>query len=214
MPEPSVAEANVTEGVNPQGAVEPKSPKEEHPGIAHLDDETREAIIALRKENAEKRVKAKEVQSELENLRADLKRREEEEMRQQGKLQELLEAKESELKELSPLKEEVESYKKYFQEQLDAEMDKLTDDQKELIEDTNMDIQKKLKWARKLNESGLSQVEKPPDSVRPGGKAPSQKVDIAEYLGPEGQRKLVELQKSNPILFEAVIKEKEKLQSR
>jgi hypothetical protein len=37
-----------------------------------------------------------------------------------------------------------------------------------------------------------------------------EKFDVAEYSGPEGRRKLVELQKSNPILYAAIVKEKNK----
>jgi chromosome segregation ATPase len=209
MPEPTIAEANVKEGVTPQGAVEPKTPEIEHPGIAHLSAEDQAEILNLRKEAADRRVKAKEVQSELESLKADIAAQKEAKLKEEGKLQELLDTKEKELAELSPLKDKVVNYEKYFQEQLEVAMESLTDTQKEFIEDSNMEVEKKLKWALKLKDEGVTPAA-PPDSVRPGGKAPTEKIDINEYKGPEGRTKLVELKRTNPIMYEAVIKEKNK----
>jgi chromosome segregation ATPase len=211
MPEPSVDESNVIEGVQPQGAAATATPekKEDHPGLAHLSDEDRNAILDLRKESAEKRVKYKEAVKELEDLKADIQKQKEAKLREDGRLQELLSAKEAEIEEIKMYKEKAERYEQHITEQLEAAMSALTETQKEFINDSNMEIEKKLKWALKLKDEGAAPVA-PPDSVRPGGKAPSEKINMDDYRGPEGIKRLVGLKNTNPTLFQTIINTKNK----
>jgi len=191
--------------------VEEKKTEEvkEHAGLSHLPEEDRKMIIDLREEAARKRIKAKEATSELETLKAEKKASEEQKMVEDGKLKELLDSKEVELKELSPLKDKVTSYEAYFTGQLEEQLKELPDTQRELIESTNMDVAKKLEWVQKLQKE-VNGLKPTIDSVRPGGNAPDEKIDMKEYIGIEGQRKLVNLSKTNRPLYDAIIKEKNK----
>jgi len=179
----------------------------EHPGLSHLSEEDKSAIIALRKENADKRVKAKAAIEELEQLKEEKRLNDEAKMLEDGKLKELLESKDKELKSLKPLEDKVTSYEGYFIAQLEEVMKELPETQRELISSTDMDVAKKLEWSQKLIKevNGLKPI---PDSVRPGGKAPEDKIDMSEYIGLDGQRKLVNLSKTNRPLYDAIIKQK------
>jgi len=224
MPEPNIAEANIREAVRPEPPkkedkfVEVKTetkqpeiePENNHPGLSHLNEEDRKEILALRKEAADRRVKAKEIEQELNKMKREQQKREEERLIEEGKIKELLDVKEKEIETLVPLREKVSNYEQYFQDQLEIAMGKLTETQKEFINDSDMTIEKKLKWAIKFSSEGLAPAA-PPDSVRPGGKAPTEKINISEYLGPVGRIKLVELKKTNPNLFDAIVKEKQNL---
>jgi hypothetical protein len=190
--------------------VESTPAEDKHAGLAHLSEEDREAIIALRRENAEKRIKAKEAMTELEALKAEKKALEEAKLLEDGKLKELLESKESELKELSPLKEKVTSYEAYFQGQLEEHLKELPETQRALIESSGFDVAKKLEWCQKLQKE-VNGLKPTIDGARPNGSAPDDKIDMKEYIGIEGQRKLVNLSKTNRPLYDAIIKEKQKL---
>jgi chromosome segregation ATPase len=128
MPEPTVDESNVTI-VKPQGAVEPPKPEptKDHPGLAHLAEEDKKMILSLREEAAAKRVRAKELESELETIKSEQQKIKEQKLKEDGKLQELLEQKELELQELSGIKSKVEKYESYFKEQLDVALEELTE---------------------------------------------------------------------------------------
>jgi hypothetical protein len=210
MPEVPEGEVNVRETVK-QGEDTYVAPEEgKHPGLAHLSDKDQQMIVDLRQEAAGNRVKAKEFESKLSELMEENRKRNEAELKKQGKLEELLSAKENEISELKPLQDKVSGYEKYFQEQLDAALEQLTEIQREFINDSDMDLQKKWKWATKLKSEGVAPVAPPPDSVRPGGQAPSEGFDIADYKGPDGVKKLAALKYTNPNLFEAILKEKNK----
>jgi DNA repair exonuclease SbcCD ATPase subunit len=204
MPEPTVDEPNVKEGVQPQGAVATAEKPKTDSLPEHYTEEDKQFIRELRKEAAEKRVKAKTVEDELNTLKAEIAKQEENKLKEQGRLQELLEKKESELERLTSIEEENNGYKQYFEEQLEEALKDLTEVQKGILEDSNMDVQKKLKWAREMNKEGSGQVLPSPDSVRPGGKAPSEKINMADYEGPEGIKRLVALKYSNPTLFQTI----------
>lgn len=182
----------------------------DHPGLAHLSDDDKQLILQLRDEAAKKRLKAKEAMTELEKLKAEKKASEEQKMIEDGKLKELLEARESELKELTPLKDKVSSYEAFFESELEQNLKELPEAQAELINATKMDVAKKLEWAKKLQKE-VNGLKPTIDSVRPGGKAPEDKIDMSEYIGLEGQRKLVNLSKTNRPLYDAIIKEKNKI---
>ncbi len=184
-----------------------KQAEVEHPGLAHLTAEDQEMVVALRKESADKRIAARDAMAELAKIKEDQKLAAEAKLVEDGKLKELLDAKEIELSELKGTKEKVDTYEKYFVDQLEAQMGKLTPIQKELIEKSKMEVSEKLEWAIKLQEDGDAKKESP-DSARPGGKAPTEKVNVADYQGPEGRSKLVLLKKTDPILYEAIIKAK------
>ncbi len=207
MPEPTVE--TVAKEIKREEPVGVDIPKKESSLPDHYTEEDKAFIKSLRTEAADNRVKKNEVQKELDGIKEQIQKQNEAKLKEDGKLQELLDAKELELADLSSVRDENESFKKYFTDQLEVELSKLTEMQRELINDTKMDIEKKLKWAKKLQEQDGA-LKAPPDGARPGGKAPTEKINVADYIGPEGQRKLVELSRTNPTLFEAIIKEKNK----
>jgi len=191
--------------------VESAETKQEHPGLSHLPEEDQKLIIALRQESADKRIKAKEALKELETLKEEKRLADEKKMEEDGKLKELLDAKVEELKQLSPLKEEHDSMKDYFTSKLEEKIKDLPEVQKELVmSNDKLNVAQKLDWTEKLlNEvNGLKPT---PDSVRPGGDAPDENIDMKDYLGKENQHKLVNLSKTNRPLYDAIIKEKNKL---
>jgi hypothetical protein len=185
-----------------------KPVEDKHAGLSHLSEEDRSAILALREEAAERRIKAKSAMAELEKLKTEKQEMEEAKMKEQGMLKELLEKKENELKSYSSIKDEHTAMRDYFNSKLEEKIKELPEVQRELImSNDKMNVAQKLDWTEKLLKevNGLKPI---PESVRPGGKAPDEKINMEDYSGPEGRRKLVNLSKTNPVLFEAIVKQK------
>nr|BDD44689.1 hypothetical protein 19 [Legionellales bacterium] len=189
----------------------PEEPKEDD-GLEYREGATPEQkeIYRLHQENKTRRHKIKELEAETDKLKAEQKEREEAKLKEDGKLKELLEAKEKELEGLKGLKEENEQHKEFFTKQLETALDKLSETQKELINDSEMSIPKKLEWALKLAGEKLSKIDSP-DSRRPGGDAPEPDVDLEEYTGPEGRKKLLKLRDTNKDLYEKILELKNQL---
>jgi hypothetical protein len=154
-------------------------------------------IKELRKENANKRGDYKKLKEELDKLTAAQQAEKEEKLKEDGKLQELLEEKQKEIIELKSLKETNEEYENTFKEQLDAALKKLSPEQIELIEDSNWTISKKLKWALKMSEKNMT-LTASPGSERPGGDTIPKDINLDEYRGPKGRIKLAKLRPIDP----------------
>ena len=175
-----------------------------HPGLSHLNEDDRQLVLSLRKEASDKRVKNKELAKELEAVRTQIQENKEQKMREDGKLQELLTEKEKELEDLLKVKEENETLKQHFEKQLEAATQKLSKEQQELINESGWDIAKKLEWALRFTEKGQSQTESP-DAKRPGGEQPDKNIDLNEYQGPQGRKKLVMLKRTNPKRYDLIM---------
>jgi chromosome segregation ATPase len=171
--------------------------------LAHLDDRTRSEIKALRREAADRRVKNKELNSELENLRTEQQKIKENKLKEDGKLNELLTEKEKELEELKPLKDKITDYEKHFTEQLETVKSKLDKPLQDLIDESGMPLAKKLKWALQLADQ--KRPSSSPDSQRPGGEPTTADINMADYSGPSGRKKLVMLKNTNPTLYKQVM---------
>jgi len=181
--------------------------EDEHKGLAGLSEEAKSIVAELRKENAKRRVAAKEAAKENEELKARIKAEEESKMAADGKLQELLDSRTKELEELKPYKDKADANDKYFSEQLDVTLGKLKGSQADLIRESQMIPSDKLKWALKLVDETKSSKDSP-DSARPGGDAPEKEIDLKDYEGPEGRAKLLALKLTNPELMERILRAK------
>ena len=188
---------------NPVDPASDENPESTNPGLEHLDETTRAEILKLRKESADKRVKNKELATQLEEIRVEQQKAKEAKLKEDGKLQELLTEKEQELESLLPLKEKVANYEKHLSEQLEAATAKLDDVQAEMIKESGWSIDKKLEYAIKL--AGQVKPVNSPDSKRPGGDMPANDINLDEYSGPQGRVKLVALKQTNPKLYEQVM---------
>lgn len=178
--------------------------EDKNPGLSHLQEDDKNMILDLRKEAAEKRIKAKELEKELNKIKAEQQERENNKLKEDGKLQELLDAKEKELNELKSLKDENEQHKEFFTKQLETALGKLSQTNQDLINDSGMALPKKLEWALRLGEEKLSKTDSP-DSRRPGGDASLPEIDLEEYKGPEGRTKLLKLRDVNKPLYEKIL---------
>lgn len=192
---------------------EVKEPETKEPETKEPEKYTSEQkeIYKLHQENKERRLKAKELQEEIDKLSAQKKADEEAKLKEDGKLQELLDAKEKELEELKPLKEENEKNTEFFTTQLETALKKLPATQIDLINESEMPISKKLEWALKLGNESLSHVDSP-DSRRPGGDVPDPNINLDDYKGPEGRKKLLKLRDSNKRLYEQILELKNQVE--
>lgn len=176
-----------------------------HPGLDHLDDNTRNEILSLRNEAKDRRLKNKDLQKELEELKSIVNKAKEDKMIEEGKLQELLGEKEKELESLKPLAEKVAAYEKQFETQLDAVVSKLTPEQQELINDSGWSLDKKLTWATKLAEQ-IPLTPNGPDSKRPGGDQTNiDDINLDDYRGPQGRKRLAMLKHTNPKQYDKIL---------
>jgi len=190
--------------------VEEEKVEQKHEGLSHLGEEDQKLILALRQESADKRIKAKDALAELATLKEEKRIADENKLIEDGKLKELLDSKVAELKELTPLKDKMASYETYFEGQLEQALKDLPATQRELVEATKMDVAQKLEWSQKLIKE-VNGLKPTIDGSRPGGTAPDEKIDMKDYLGKENQVKLVNLSKTNRPLYDAIIKEKNKI---
>ena len=178
-------------------------------GLEHLDKKDQDEILALRDEAAQRRIKARDAVKELEDLKAEQQKAKEVKLAEDGRLQELNDIKETELVELRKLKDENDKNKEYFEVKLEESLSKLTPTQRELIENSNMVMSEKLKYAGQLVGEGLS-LNDSPDSHRPGGSALDKSINIEEYLGKENRGKLIALRAIDPKKYELILELKNK----
>jgi hypothetical protein len=77
---------------------------------SNLPEDIQREIFELHRENASRRRRSKELESELANINESLKKQDEDKLKEQGKLKEFLDKKEKELSELKNVKNENETY--------------------------------------------------------------------------------------------------------
>jgi chromosome segregation ATPase len=164
---------------------------------SNLPEDIQREIFELHRENASRRRRSKELESELASINENLKKQDEDKLKEQGKLKELLDKKEKELSELKNVKNENETYLKAFEKQLNDIKKTLNKDQVELIEDSGWPLAKQLEWAQRFSKQSKTRSAAP-DSARPGGEGEIKNIDIAEYSGPQGRVKLAKLRQTNP----------------
>ena len=169
----------------------------DHPELSHLSDEDRNKVLSLRKEAADRRVKNKELTKELEAIKSKIQKAEEDKLIEDGKLKELLDEKQKQLDDLLSIKDENDKLKTHFEKQLEAAMKKIGKEQRELLDDSGWDVAKKLEWALRFSDNNLSKNDSP-DAARPGGEQVDKNIDLNEYKGPAGRRKLTALKTSDP----------------
>lgn len=203
-------EAKMSVGTNEDiNTGEKKEPeKTEHPvldNLEHLTEKDKQVYEELRRENAKRRIRNKELEKEINDIQSKIKKQEENKLKEDGKLKELLEAKEKELEEMQPLKDELEQYKLLLSEQLEAELKKLPAKQRDLITESTLSQVEKIKWAKTLSESVRTQGDSP-DSARPGGDVPLPDIKLSDYEGPEGRKKLIEIRNTKPKLYDEILK--------
>ena len=168
-----------------------------------LDEKSKKEIIKLRRESAEKRVKNKDLQAQLDALNLKNKQEEEKKMAEDGRLKELLTNKEAEIESLKIEAAEKKLYEQTFTEQLDTILKKLPTSQRELIHESKMSLAEKVKWATRFESEG---VQTPgPDSRRPGGEAVEKEIKLTDYVGLEGQKRLIALRDTNPKLYQRIL---------
>jgi chromosome segregation ATPase len=182
---------------------EVKEETKEHEGLTHLSEEDKNKILRLRRESADRRTQIKELKEELNTIKTKTQKQEEDKLIEDGKLKELLDEKQKQLDELSGIKDENDKLKTHFEKQLEAATNKLSKEQQELINDSGWDVAKKLEWALRFSDKTLSKNDSP-DAKRPGGEQP-ESVDLSEYKGPEGRKKLAMLKFTNPAKYKLVM---------
>lgn len=171
---------------------------------SEYSEKAQREIYELHKENKNRRLKARDLETKLNELTKKIEMSEEQKMKEEGKLQELLQKKESELEQFGKIKEEHEMLTKHFQAHLESTLGKLSPQQAELINESGMSLAKKLEWATRLSNENLSQSDSP-DKARPGGKADEPHVDLDEYRGKRGREKLIALSLTNPKLYQRIL---------
>jgi len=154
-------------------------------------------IFELHRENSARRRKSKDLEQELNSIKDNLKKQDEDKLIEQGKLKELLDKKEMELADLKGVKAENDNYLKAFEKQYDTIKKGLTKEQIELLDESEWPLSKKLEWAERFSKQGKTQSAAP-DNARPGGTGEIKNIDIAEYSGPDGRVKLAKLRVTNP----------------
>lgn len=183
---------------------EEKPVEDKHQGLSHLNEEDREYILRLRNESKEYRLAKKELAEKLAEKERQESERKQKELEEQGRYKELLEEKEKEIERLKNLESENSEYKETFTEQLDTALKKLNAEQQELIEDSGWSVNKKLKWALKMSDENKSKTDSP-GSQRPGGDKAPTNIDLSEYKGPSGRKKLAALRNTNPKLYQQIL---------
>lgn len=175
-----------------------------HKGLEGLDEKTISEVLKLRKENAGRRLRERDALEKLDKMEAEKKAAEEAKLLADGKLKELLTAKESEIEGLKTYKGKVEEYEEQFGKQLEAIVAKLSKDQQEMINDSGWNVAKKLDWATRL--AGQKGVLNGPDSKRPDGTIVDIKnIKLEDYKGPEGRKKLGLLKTTDPNLYKSIM---------
>jgi hypothetical protein len=195
-----------TETVQEEQTIEQRqeTTEDKHQALSHLDDVTRNEILSLRNEAKERRLKSKELQKQLDEMKAVQDKANEQKLIDEGKIKELLEERTKELDSLKPLVEKVQTYEQQFETQLEAVVSKLSSEQQDLIKESGLPLTKKLNLANSL----IKQVDvKPngPDSKRPGGEINVDDVNLDDYKGKEGRIKLSQIRQNNPKKFEAIM---------
>jgi chromosome segregation ATPase len=180
---------------------------EEKPEAKKYSDnplELQAKIEELLNENASRRVKNKELNEELgdlRKLREELEARKTAEMAEQGKYKELLEEREKKLAELSPLPEKVTKYEQVFKGQLEAEIKDLPETLSKLILDSGKDVAEQLEMARSL-KAELGKSTSSPGAERPGGDVMTQ--DVSQLV--DKYKKETDIMKRSVMLQEIKLK--------
>jgi len=178
--------------------------EDKNPALAHLSDKDKAEYLKLRDEAAAKRIKNKELNDELETLRTQIRKQTDEKLLEDGKLKELLDAKQTELDELLPIKEQYDEYNKYFEDQLEATLTTLAPGQKQLIEESGWNVSKKLSWAQKFKDE-IVNIADGIGSKRPGPDVDVKDIKLEDYEGQTGRAKLIALKTDNPKLFDTIL---------
>lgn len=166
-----------------------------------LDEAAQKEILKLRKENAKWRSKSKEL-DDWKNKADEYDKILQKQKEDQGKWQELYEVEKGKVSEYENLKNEISGYENYFKAEIEKENESLDDVHKEIIEKMNVSLSEKLAYIQKLK--GQNPAVKTGHNERPGA-APAININLDDYIGVEGRKKLFEIKKKDSKLFQMIL---------
>lgn len=140
--------------------------------------ELQKKIEELLNENASRRIKNKELNDQLgefATLKEQIEANKKKELEEQGKYKELLEDRETKLKEMLPLADKVKKYEEVLSKDLEKEIETLPETLKKMISESGKDKAEQLEMARSLRAE-LGQSTSSPGTERPGGDVATQDV--------------------------------------
>ena len=148
---------------------------------------------------------------EYNQIKAELDAKKEEQLKADGKLQELLTEKEKQIAGYEPQIKELQNMSEFIQKELDARMSGLTEDQREWVNSLDTSLVKKFEAVKQLAPKAGAPSNSP-GSERPGGNHENVK-EIFKTLDEEKDttkrsQLLSELQEKNPQAFQAYRKQK------
>jgi hypothetical protein len=149
-----------------------------------LPEKTKEEIRKLRRESADRRIKTKELQTQLNELKEVKEQYEEDQkkkLEEDGKLKELVDMQSKEIEELKLIKEANAKYEAYFQDKLDQEIKGLGKETTELILSSDKTISDKLEAVRKI-KAEINKNTNSPASVRIGNTDGNGNVNLETML--------------------------------
>lgn len=147
----------------------------------------------------------KSLKSELTEFKTAQEKAKEEKLIEDGKLQELLDAKEEQLKELNPYKGEAEQYRNYFEKKLETAKEGLSEVQIKAVDGFNGSLSEKLSMAEEFKGSIPNRTSSP-GSERPGANNKTSSFNVNDYRGIEGKRKLNSLYDTDRDLYNEIAK--------
>lgn len=201
-----MTEENPLEGSENQENLEIKAEEFQPSAESPYSEKAQAEIYRLNRENAARRIKAKELQQQLDEINAQASKQEDARMVEEGKLKEVLDKREKELESLRSVKSENEAYKAHFEKMLEDKLSTIDQQKADLITKSNMTLKEKVEMASMLSqESKALEQSNSPDSTRPGGEVPSEPIDLDQYTGPQGRSNLIRLQVSNPKKYQQVL---------
>lgn len=179
--------------------------------MASLPENAQAEVRKLRAEAARHRQNAKDFESDLYSVKKKLDEFEASKNKQaeeQGQFKELYEKTKGDLEKLSSLNERVKSYEDFFQTELDKTISGLTKEQQEIVEMSNVTVEKKLEIARRLsvNPVPVKPSKNSPASDRAGGTISADSEAVLKSIRDEKDmqkkaRMTMELKQKDPELF-------------
>jgi len=157
-------------------------PQSNNTGIDALPETWQKEVKSLRDEAAANRVKAKELQSKLEQMAdyEDLKADRLKQAEEQGKFKELYEELNTKLEGYKGIEEENKTFKSYFEGKLDELLEGVDETTADLIRSSNKSMADKVATAEKLSKVEGTSSSK--GAARPGGNGGGSEAEYIKRL--------------------------------
>lgn len=174
--------------------------------------EAQKEITKLRAESAKHRTAKQDVQSKYNEA---IKKGEEydelltKQAEEKGEFKELYESTKIKLDELTGIKENADKYKAILNDEIEKEMESLSDVQKELLDECNVSIEKKLELVKKMKGEKVMKTNSPALEDSGNYDIPNT-IDISKYRNPEGRKELMKLKRTDPPLYDEILRIKNK----